>query len=121
MNRTAGKIAKRILKILFFSIAGILLLLFIIPFLIPGTVTQKIKLLANDALEGEMDFSRARLSFFNHFPTLTLSLYDFSLKGSAPFKKDTLLSADELAWGIDLPALISSKIKINRFYITKGK
>jgi AsmA protein len=121
MEARAKRITKRVLKIGFFTLAGLILLLFFIPILLPNEVSQKIKAVANNALTGEVNFSKARLSFFNHFPSLTLSLYDFTLKGSAPYKKDTLLAADELAWGIDIPSLFSSKVRINRFFITKPK
>ena len=115
------KIARRSLKIVLFSLGGILLLMVLLPYVIPATVSKKIKILANEALEGEMDFSKARLSFFNHFPSLTLSFYDFSLKGSAPFKQDTLIQAREVACGVDLISLIRSKVRINRFYLSNAK
>ena len=121
MQRSAKRIASRVLKIFFFIVAGVFLLLFLVPLVLPNEVSQKIKGIANKVLAGEVNFSRARLSFFNHFPSLTLSLYDFSLKGSAPFQKDTLLSADELAWGIDIPSLFTSKVRVNRFFITKPR
>ena len=115
------KIAKKTLKILGFSLGGILLLMFLLPYVIPTTVSRKIKILANEALDGEMEFSKARLSFFNHFPALTVSFYDFSLRGSAPFSQDTLITAKEVACGIHLMALLRSKVRINRFYVNNAK
>jgi len=101
------------------SIAGLLLLLFLAPILFPGTVAEKIKKWTNESLAGELNFSKARLSFFNHFPSLTLTLYDFSLKGSAPFTKDTLVAADQVALGIDLSTLIFNKsIHIDKIFVS---
>ena len=101
------------------SIAGLLLLLFLAPILFPGTVAEKIKKWTNQSLAGELNFSKARLSFFNHFPSLTLTLYDFSLKGSAPFTKDTLVAAEQLALGIDLSTLIFNKsIHIDKIFVS---
>lgn len=94
------------LKIAGLSVAGILLLLFLIPVLFPGAVVEKIKSWTNAQLEAELDFSRVRLSFYSHFPSLTVSLYDVSLNGSAPFEKDTLLTAGELALGINIGSLV---------------
>ena len=69
-------------------LAGILLSL---PYLFPTYVSNQIKTWANDHIQSELAFSKARLSFFEHFPSLTLTLHDFSLKGSPPFKTDTLV------------------------------
>ncbi|HSC39804.1 MAG TPA: AsmA family protein, partial [Chitinophagaceae bacterium] len=109
----------KLLKITGLSIASLLLLLFLAPIVFPGTVSEKIKNWTNESLAGELNFSKARLSFFKHFPSLTLTLYDFSLKGSAPFRKDTLVAAQELALGIDLSSLIFNKsIHIDKIFVS---
>jgi AsmA protein len=84
----------------------------------PGTVSRKIKSLVNHSIDGEVNFSRARLSFFNHFPSLTLTLHDFTMTGSPPFKRDTILSSDELGFGIDIPSLIRGDITVDKFFLT---
>ncbi|HSB93332.1 MAG TPA: AsmA-like C-terminal region-containing protein [Flavitalea sp.] len=108
------------LKILFISIGSLLLLLFILPFFIPDTVNQRIKGWANESIEGKLDFSSARFSFFKEFPALTFTLSDIRLNGSSPFTKDTLLKADEISLGIDILALIRSKIQVTQFSINQA-
>ena len=110
----------KVLKVSGISFGSILLLMFLLPMIFPGTVAKKIKDWTNQSINGELNFSKVRLSFFNHFPSLTLTLYDFSLKGSAPFEKDTLVAAQELALGIDVKSLFSDKIGIDEIYLTKG-
>jgi AsmA protein len=113
------KIIIRIFKITGFSIAGFLLLLFLAPICFPGTVTEKIKTWTNNSLDGELNFSKVRLSFFKHFPSLTVTLYDFTLKGSAPYKKDTLVNAGEIALGVNVKSLIFEKsIRINKIFVS---
>ena len=113
------RVLLKIFKITGLSIGGILLLLFLTPILFPGTVAEKIKDWTNSSLDGELNFSKVRLSFFKHFPSLTVTLYDFTLKGSAPFKKDTLVAADEIALGINLKSLVFDKsIRINKIFIS---
>ena len=114
------KLVKRIIKIVGITIASLLLLLFVLPYIMPGTISKKIKTMVNRSIEGEVNFSRARLSFFNHFPALTLTLHDFLLKGSAPFQNDTLLSAREVAFGIDIPALIGGNLTVDEFFLTNS-
>ena len=85
------RIVVKSFKIFGITTGLILLLMFLLPILFPGKIELEIKKFANQKLKGELAFKEANLSFFNHFPSLTLSLEEFSLKGSEPFKKDTLL------------------------------
>ncbi|MBO9573936.1 MAG: AsmA family protein, partial [Chitinophagaceae bacterium] len=111
----------RLFRIIAISIPTILLLMFLIPVLFPGTVVEKVKQWANNSLDGEVDFSKVRLTFFDHFPSLTTTLHDVTLKGSAPFKKDTLVAADEISLGINLGALIfQGKINIDKIFVSDG-
>ena len=111
------KIIFKILKISGIVIGSLLLLMSLLPVLFPGFVSRKIKLWANNAITTQLNFSKARLSFFNHFPALTLTLHDVTLMGSVPYPKDTLLKADELAFGINLPSLLSKKVTIDEIYL----
>jgi AsmA protein len=119
MKKTPKAIIIRILKWIGISVSSILALLFILPILFPGKIAEEVKVFANKKLNGELNFNEANLSFFNHFPSLTLTLTDLSLKGSEPYKKETLLSADEVAFGIDLSSLLfDNKVNIDKIYIS---
>jgi AsmA protein len=63
------------LKLAIATIFVLLLLMFLFPIVFPGKIAQEVKLFANEKLEGELNFSEANLSFFNHFPSLTLTPY----------------------------------------------
>lgn len=119
MKKPSKSIIIRILKWIGISISSILALLFVLPILFPGKIAEEVKAFANKKLDGELNFKEANLSFFNHFPSLTLTLTDLSLKGSAPYKKETLLSADEVAFGIDLSSLLfDNKVNIDKIYVS---
>lgn len=107
----------RFLKITGITLVSIVALLFLLPILFPGVVSTKIKDWTNSSIKGELNFSKARLSFFHHFPSLTLTLYDVSLKGAAPFQKDTLVAARAVSLGINLATVFSSTININKIYL----
>ena len=113
------KIILRILKWIGISLASILFLMFIIPILFPGTISKQVKIFANKHLAGELDYRKTHLTFFRHFPSLTVSVDDLLLKGSMPFQKDTLLAAKEVAVGINLKNLIfDGEVKIDEIYVT---
>ena len=103
------------------AVSSILLLLFILPVLFPGTVAKQIKTWTNRNIDGRLNFSEIGLSFFRHFPALTLTLHDFSLTGAAPFANDTLLAGKALGFGIDLSSVFGKTLKINAFYIDDAR
>jgi len=108
---------KKTLKISGISLLSIVAILVVLPEMLPGYFSRQIKAFVNKNIEGELNFSKARLSVLKHFPALTLSLYDFSLKGSAPFKADTLIAGKELAFGVDLSSIFREKLSINQFFL----
>ncbi|HRZ74263.1 MAG TPA: AsmA-like C-terminal region-containing protein [Flavobacterium sp.] len=121
MNKAGKKRIVKIVKIAGISLGTLLLLLFLLPTIFPETLTNQVKKFANEKLNGELSFKETHLSFFTHFPSLTLSLDDFLLKGSAPFQKDTLIAAKEVAFGINLKSVFfDEKIKIDKIFISEG-
>ncbi|MGD1320210.1 AsmA-like C-terminal region-containing protein [Chryseobacterium sp. 2R14A] len=113
------KIILKILKWTGIFIVSVLFLMFIIPLLFPGTISEQVKVFANKHLAGELNYKKTRLTFFRHFPSLTVSVDDFLLKGSKPFQNDTLLAAKEIAVGINLKNLIfDGEVKIDEIYAT---
>jgi AsmA protein len=119
MSSALPRILSRLLKITGITIGGLLLLLFLLPYLFPGFVSDKIRQWASHSIKSELHFSTARLSFFRHFPALTLTLHDVKLNGSAPFEKETLIEADEIALGVDLRSIFS-EVDIDKIFLTNA-
>jgi AsmA protein len=120
MSFSIKKTINKTLKISGITIVSLLILLFALPYLFPKTVSDKIKQWANGTVNGQLAFSGTGLSFFKHFPSLTLTLYDLSLKGSAPFEKDTLIAAKEVSFGIDLSSVFQKKITIDKIFLNQA-
>lgn len=119
MKSTLSRIVVKFLKITGIGLAALLALMFLLPYLFPGFVSSKIRQWAKSSIRSELNFSRARLSFFRHFPALTLTLHDLKLKGSAPFEKETLIEADEVALGVDLRSVFS-ELRIDKIFLTNA-
>jgi AsmA protein len=119
MKSTFSRVLVKVLKISGITLGSLLFLMFLLPYLFPGFVSDKIRQWAKGSIRSELNFSTARLSFFKHFPALTLSLYDFKLKGSAPFEKETLVEADEIALGVDLRSIFS-EVNIDKIFLTNA-
>ena len=109
----------KVFKWLGIFIAFILFLMFIIPLLFPGTISEQVKIFANKKLAGKLDYKAVHLTFFRHFPSLTVSVDDLLLQGSKPFQQDTLLAAKEVAAGINLKDLIfGGNIHLDEIYVS---
>ncbi|SDJ74323.1 AsmA protein [Pedobacter sp. ok626] len=111
---------KRVLKITGIAFATVFLLLFVGPYLFPETISKEIQKAINKNIKGEVKFESTSLSFFKHFPSLTLSLNEFMLKGAAPFEQDTLLYSKELSFGVNLSTIFSSQIKIDKVFLNES-
>lgn len=110
------------LKITGISIVSIIGLLILLPIIFADSITEKVKTLANENLEGTLNFDDSNLSFFTHFPSLTLSLNEFNLNGSEPYKNESLISAQEIGFGIDVPSILfGNEVQIDKIFIENAK
>ncbi len=100
----------------------LLALMFITPYVFSDRIKEEIKKTANKKLNSELNYSDVNVSFFKHFPSLTLTLDNFSLNGSAPYQKEKFITAKEVAFGINVPSLIFGKfINIDEIYLLNSK
>ncbi|SNR67457.1 AsmA-like C-terminal region-containing protein [Flavobacterium sp. ov086] len=94
-------------------------LLFLTPIIFADTIKEQIKKIANEKLSAELNYSDVSVSFFQHFPSLTLTLSDLNLNGSAPYKNDKFITAKEISFGINVASLVFSKeVKIDQIYLS---
>ena len=108
-------------KYLGITFGSILVVLFLTPIIFSDTIKEEVKKYANTKLEGELNYGDANLSFFKHFPSLTLTLNDVNLNGSIPFEKEKFVTAKEIAFGIDVTSLLFGKaVDIDQIIVTEG-
>ena len=114
-------ISLKILKYTGITIIVLLALMFITPLIFSDKIKEEVKKTANKKLNGELNYSDAEVSFFTHFPSLTLTLTKFNLNGSAPFQNEKLVTADEIAFGINLSSLVFGKnIKTDQIFLSNS-
>ncbi len=116
LKRLKMKFRKSI-KIVSLIISALLIMMFLLPVVFPRTISEKAKELVNKTITGKLDFRKVSLSFFEHFPNLTVSLYNFSLTGSAPFEKDTLAAGREFSLGVDIFSVFSKRMIVDAIYL----
>jgi AsmA protein len=111
---------KKVLKITGISFGSLMLLLFLTPYLFEQTISKAVQQSINKSIKGEVKFKGLGLSFFRHFPSLTLNLHEFMLKGAAPFEKDTLLYSKTLSFGVNLSTIFSEQLKIDQVFLDEA-
>ena len=117
-NKTKSVLFK-IAKYSGITLTVILALLFLTPIVFADKIKEQIKKTANEKLSAELNYSDVSLSFFHHFPSLTLTLNDLSLNGSAPYKNEKFITAKEVSFGINVASLVFSKaVKIDQIYLS---
>lgn len=120
-NNKFKAITLKLLKYIGITILIFLSLLFITPLIFSERIKQEIKKAANTKLNGELNYSDAKVSFFHHFPSLTITLNDFKLNGSVPYKKERFITAEEVSFGLDVSSLLfSNAINIDQIYLNQS-
>ena len=111
----------KILKYIGITLISLLAFMFIAPYIFAERINAEIKKVANQKLNAKLDYSESNISFFNHFPSLTVSLENFKLNGSAPYQNENLITAKEVAFGIDVPSLIFGKsVNIDKIFLSNA-
>ena len=122
MEKSKKSLLIKILKVTGITFVISLLLIVLLPIIFADTITEKVKVLANKNLEGELNFNESELSFFKHFPSLTLTLHELNLNGSKPYKNKSLVSAKEISFGIDVWSVVfGNQTEIEEIYLEEAK
>lgn len=99
---------KKTLKIAGITLGVILLLLFVLPFAFRGKIAQIVKEEGNRMLNAQFDFKALDISLFKNFPSASVTLEDFWMKGTGEFANDTLVEAGELTAAVNLFSLFGN-------------
>ena len=114
-------ISLKVLKYVGITLVSLLAFMFIAPYVFADKINAEIKKIANEKLNAKLDYSESTISFFNHFPSLTVSLGQFKLNGSAPYENEKLITANEIAFGINVSSLIFGKsINIDKIFLSNA-
>lgn len=99
---------KKGLKITAMVVGSLLLLMLLLPFAFQGKIADIVKTEGNKMLRAEFDFKNLDISLFRNFPSASVTLSDFWLKGTGEFANDTLVRAGEVTAAINLFSLFGN-------------
>ncbi|MFT3822706.1 MAG: AsmA-like C-terminal region-containing protein [Chitinophagaceae bacterium] len=100
---------KKILKITGITLLVLIVVLFTAPFLFKGKIIKIVKEQINKNINAKTDFADVNLSFFRHFPRVSLALEGLQVVGLDQFAKDTLISAKEIDVAVNLFSMFNTK------------
>lgn len=113
-------ISSKAIKILLGFIGAIFLLLYLLPILFQERIETKFRKALESQLLTESAFTSVQLTFFKHFPSLTLSTEDLLIIGSPPFGEDTLFFAQDFSIGLGLISLTGDYPQINELFLNNA-
>lgn len=97
---------RKFLKIFFLTLLAVIVLLFAAGFLFRGKIVSLVKAEINKNIEAKVDFKDVSISFFRHFPKVSIGLDQLQVTGMGYFSADTLLYAKRLDATVDIMSFI---------------
>jgi AsmA protein len=98
-----------------------LVILAVFPVFFKEKVNSKVRDYLQSQVTTELSYNEINLTFFRHFPSLTVSIDDVFVGGAAGFVPDTLLNAADVSFGINVLSVFSEKIEITGIYLNQAK
>lgn len=102
------KRSARITTAILAPIGVVLLLLIVLPFLFRDRIAQRVQQEVNDNVNAHVAWRSTGLSFFRHFPNLSLTLDDLSIAGVGRFEGDTLAAVGHLRVVLDVTSVVGN-------------
>lgn len=100
---------KKFLKIFFISLLVIIGLLIASTYIFRDKIIGLVKTEINKNILADVDFKKVDISFFRHFPKVSIGLDSLQVVGTGTFKADTLISAKRLDATVDIMSFIRGK------------
>lgn len=112
------------MKKVLFSIAIVLFLLLglllILPYMFKDEIVAQVKTAANENLNAKVEFKDVNISFFRHFPRLSVGLEGLEVTGVQEFEGVKLVQCERLDVAVNLwSAIFGDAVEINGLYLQK--
>lgn len=113
---------KKIIKISLVSLVVLIGLLVASTYIFRGKIISLIKSEINKSINAKVDFKEVDISFFRHFPKVSIGLDELQVTGAGVFAADTLLQAERLDATVDIMSFIRGKnMNIYSIYLQTPK
>ncbi len=110
---------KKFLRILFFVLLALFVIILTVPFLFRGKIMEVAKREVNNNVRATVDWSDLSVSLFKGFPDLEVALKNVSVIGIDKFRGDTLMAFDRFAARIELIPAFSGNIRVKSLILER--
>ena len=100
---------KKIIKIFLVSLISLIVLAFASTYIFRNRIISLVKAEINKNINAKVDFKDVDISFFRHFPKVSVALDELQVTGTDLFAGDTLLSAKRLDAVVDIMSFFRGK------------
>lgn len=100
------RLLKKVLKITAFTLLFLIAFAFAAPFLFKGKILALAKKEINNNINAKADFKDISISFFRHFPKVSVALQELSIVGINEFDGDTLVAAKEIDAALNFMSVV---------------
>ncbi len=97
---------KKVLKISVIVLVSLMVLLFASGYIFRGKIVSLVKTEINKNINAKVDFKEVDISFFRHFPKVSIGLDELRVTGTSCFAADTLLFAKRLDAAVDIMSFL---------------
>ncbi|MFM6926149.1 MAG: AsmA-like C-terminal region-containing protein [Ferruginibacter sp.] len=116
------KQVKKFFKVFFIVLLVLTGLLLATPYIFKGKIISLVKKEVNKKLNAKVDFKDVDISFFRHFPKVSIGLDGLQVIGTDYFSTDTLLSAKRLDATVNIMSFIrGSNMDIYNVYLVSPR
>jgi uncharacterized protein involved in outer membrane biogenesis len=100
---------KKVIKRIFVGLAVLFALAFASVYFFRSKIVSLVKAEINKNINARVDFKEVNISFFRHFPKVSIGLDELQVVGAGYFAGDTLLFAKRLDATVDIMSFIRGK------------
>ena len=100
------RLFKKILKITGITLLLLIAFAFAAPYLFKSQILSLVKKEINNSINAKADFKDIDISFFRHFPKVSVALKGLQITGTGEFEGDTLIAAKEIDASLNIMSVI---------------
>lgn len=120
-NRLASSL-KKIVATIFILLVLLISFAFAAPYLFKGKIIALVKKQINENINAKADFKDVDISFFRHFPKVSVALEYLQVTGVNEFAGDTLIAAKDIDLSLDILSVVKgSDYKIHSVIINEPR
>ena len=116
-----GPKTKRALKITAIVVSVLAVVLAVTPIVFRNKIANNVRAKLNSMCNARVEFSDIEVSFFRHFPRVTVDVHNLRMTGVGEYEGRELASIERFEMTMSMPALCGSSVEIKEMWLHKPR